>query len=911
MRKLLFLSLILLIVQISEAQNNMGIGTTFPNSNALLELQNNGNPLGLLLPRQDTGTFVAIGPAEAGLMVYNPGDNRVYTWNGSNWISSTSIWGNNGPNIYNLNAGSVGIGTNAPDPAYALDVSGNISIGGITAGQGFGGGFNTVFGFNALPINTGNTNAAFGQNAMAANTSGFDNAAFGTNAMIANDDGGGNTAIGTRALEGNVSGNNNIALGHIAGSANVDGFDNIFIGYFSNASAGNLNNAIAIGTGATVTASNRMVLGSPGTNIQFSGELRPNDNPGTAGQVLTSAGPGATPTWNTLSSVSGSGIINRITYWNTASTIADASNLGWDNTNERLGIGWALPETPLHIHRAAALDVFAKFTNTVSFVGAGNGIEMGLTSGNEAIFRNYENTPIRFYTNGLERVTLEGGGFVGIGTTTPAITFHVEGSDNGVGPANSGTVATGSMRITDASSVPAFDFGIADDAFEGGWLQVHNPGNQSINYPLLLNPNGGNVGIGRTDPWAPLQFATTIANRKIVLWQNTNNEHEFYGFGINSGTLRYQVPGTVDRHVFYAGTSAITSTELMRIQGNGRVGIGTASPLGALHIENTDWNSNPVYLGSSGTVGSSIRFQNSSAGARIYDIIGSTGTGASLGAGNFAVWDNTAGAYRFAIDPAGRVEVFNTTDASGAAGSGAFEVANALRMDANEIITNTNAPLYLQNDNNGDLIVDANTFMVDASADKVGIGTGSPSSWGKIHVAGGTYAVDGTTSEGMKWVSGNTLQADMFRWGNSSNALYVTNNGLLNLTGVYLNVGATSWTSSSDSRLKENITESSYGLNEILQLSVKEYNYRTTENKQKRIGFLAQDVYQVIPEIVDKGDNGPFRGDGNAELSAQQGFEPWGIRYTELVPVLVKAIQELKAENEELKSRIEVLESEK
>jgi hypothetical protein len=54
----------------------------------------------------------------------------------------------------------------------------------------------------------------------------------------------------------------------------------------------------------------------------------------------------------------------------------------------------------------------------------------------------------------------------------------------------------------------------------------------------------------------------------------------------------------------------------------------------------------------------------------------------------------------------GRVEFTATTDASGNAGSGVLEIGKSLRIDPNEIITNTSTTVYLQNDYNGDLRVD-------------------------------------------------------------------------------------------------------------------------------------------------------------------------------------------------------------
>lgn len=107
---------------------------------------------------------------------------------------------------------------------------------------------------------------------------------------------------------------------------------------------------------------------------------------------------------------------------------------------------------------------------------------------------------------------------------------------------------------------------------------------------------GGKIGIGTNTPNAQLQFDNNVLNRKIVLFENANNDHEYYGFGINDFTMRYQVGATNNSHVFYAATSATTSNELMRIQGNGNVGIGTSSP-----IYNLDVNGTSTTINVSGT----------------------------------------------------------------------------------------------------------------------------------------------------------------------------------------------------------------------------------------------------------------------------------------------------------------------
>ena len=111
--------------------------------------------------------------------------------------------------------------------------------------------------------------------------------------------------------------------------------------------------------------------------------------------------------------------------------------------------------------------------------------------------------------------------------------------------------------------------------------------NQVVQTGLTVLTNGF-VGIGISPVNTQLQFASTITNRKIVLWDDTlNSDHQYYGFGVNPNILRYQVPATSANHVFYAGTSATTSNELMRVTGGGLVGIGITAPVATLDVAGT------------------------------------------------------------------------------------------------------------------------------------------------------------------------------------------------------------------------------------------------------------------------------------------------------------------------------------
>ena len=108
--------------------------------------------------------------------------------------------------------------------------------------------------------------------------------------------------------------------------------------------------------------------------------------------------------------------------------------------------------------------------------------------------------------------------------------------------------------------------------------------------------------------------------------------------------------------------------------------------------------------------------------------------------------------------------------------------------------------------------------------------------------------------------------------------IHISNSVRLGNTSVQLITGQVGFTSASDRRLKENIKGTKYGLDEILKLEPVDYTLKL--NGLKQVGFIAQDVKPLIPEVVS-----------GVEGDIEKG-ETLGITYTSLIPVLTKAIQE-------------------
>lgn len=184
--------------------------------------------------------------------------------------------------------------------------------------------------------------------------------------------------------------------------------------------------------------------------------------------------------------------------------------------------------------------------------------------------RNVDDRVMKAETNG-NVLLARTGGYVGIGIDLPEYNLDIQG--NGM------VVQRIFSRDNQALLILSGLFGQIANA--NGDLFISNVSLSPIIFrtgdveKIRFSPNGY-IGIGTQNPNAPLQFGQNVENRKIVLYEQNNDQHQFYGFGVNDFSLRYQVNSTLSNHTFWAAIGTTQSQQLFKINGNQTV---TYTPL--------------------------------------------------------------------------------------------------------------------------------------------------------------------------------------------------------------------------------------------------------------------------------------------------------------------------------------------
>ena len=314
-------------------------------------------------------------------------------------------------------------------------------------------------------------------------------------------------------------------------------------------------------------------------------------------------------------------------------------NMGqWDGSNHRIE---ADSNRPLKIYsyntsNGIALGISGSDKLTINGDGSGVTIAGGLIgtsatfspssgktfviasdSGDGPYIGTSGNQSLRIITNNTTRITLLAAGGVGIGEALPDLPLHVSGTV--ALPATSGSTPTGfiSLRAKSAGGSHGLHMGVSNASPWGSWLQAQDANNLANEYPLLLNPNGGNVGIGITAPDRQLEVRSAAANNTIIKAEGTYADgyrHGFEASNTHTGGSTWSMISTNNSDGYFGGGKFVIANEASQlidanttakfvIDASGNVGIGTKVPANAQkltvtgNIEMTSTAGRRIFMG--------------------------------------------------------------------------------------------------------------------------------------------------------------------------------------------------------------------------------------------------------------------------------------------------------------------------
>jgi len=514
---------------------------------------------------------------------------------------------------------------------------------------------------------------------------------------------------------------------------------------------------------------------------------------------------------------------------------------------------------------------------------------------------------------------------VGIGTTTPNSMLDVRGSfsmnfrsftsNTTVGENDHTLVFTGTSDVTitlpDASLCIGRQYLIKNASAVGvtpsvtlatsGMQRIDGFGNlvlSSANEAVLLVSNGTNWEIA--------------SQTNVAIVPNTWT----MGGNILSAEKNF---GTLSNHALPFITNG---TEKLRITECGKLGLGTNNPITESHIVSGGATSNIAtsYIrgmaitgpGSYGFAGPGFYLENTDnpTGKKLFKI-NYTANGGSESYVNFqAVSDNggaNVNANILAVSHAGRVGVgtatFNATnpekflvDAGNTAsynvitGKGLINNAMLLSIQNNSAGTNSSANVAAMADNASETINFVRMGINSSTNAAVTIIGGNNTAY--LYGTGSDFVIgNATANKNIIFFTGGTAT--------SNERMRLGATGLTPGTDNSYTLGSSTrrwsqvWSANgviqtSDARLKTNIHDLPYGLNDLMKLRPVAYNWKA-QPEMAKVGLIAQEVQKVIPEVI----------------TGDPATDTLGMNYAELVPVLINAIKDLKQQVDELRKQVE------
>ncbi len=481
------------------------------------------------------------------------------------------------------------------------------------------------------------------------------------------------------------------------------------------------------------------------------------------------------------------------------------------------------------------------------------------------------NNSFRLMSRGRDRLIVHPNGNVSIGRTTAPSRLSVSGGAlivSGAPNNNQGMHLSWNSGILFGGLAAQGYSGFVNHRGTGAggftWAQT----NDASTYIQLmrLNPNGLLIGGGLQDfPSQRLEVNGNIALSSTYNMGIMRNTVGLIRIGSNMPSLlgvsqptfqgsfisfdsRSTKPA-IEFHVKQPNSSV--ETEAMVINNSGNVGIGTVSPTERLQVS-----------------GGNIRIDNSAS----YIVSGAGGVGPAINSNTIIAIRSLTG-IAFETDSEERMRI----NIAGNIGIGTTSPTRKLDVFGDI----SNRGLYFINSADGNS-AGAITTTGQTGTDN-GIVITSTRAAGKIVFE----TNNGGTSERMRINNNGNVGIGT---ASPSQRLTVFNG---TTTGTYTTTG---WLHSSDARLKTNVVKVENALGLVNQLNGVYYNWSNNLESGRQLGFLAQDVQKVVPEVVMGVEGDVTKG------------ETLSMAYQNLVPVLVEAIKDQQKQIDELKAKLELLE---